>query len=107
MPDPVTPVDANGNPIVEVPPVVVPPVAPEKPKAPTYDEAQQAHINGVINEAYGKAFDKATGIYGPQIKELNDKLAALAAKVPSSNPSSKYRPSWSRSQSPSPTKSHG
>jgi len=80
MAETAAPVDANGNPIE--PAVVVPPVVPEAPKPPTYDEKQQKHFNDTINEAYGKAFDKASGLFAPQIKELNDKIAALTAAKP-------------------------
>lgn len=72
----VIPVDANGLPIVE--PVVVPEVV----KPPVYDEAQQKHFNDTINAAYGKAFEKASAIFAPQIKDLTDKVTALAAAKP-------------------------
>jgi hypothetical protein len=69
----VIPVDANGE-------VVVPVVVPEVVKPPVYDEAQQKHFNDTINAAYGKAFDKASALFAPQIKDLNDKLTALTVK---------------------------
>jgi hypothetical protein len=48
--------------------------------APVYDEKQQAHFNKTINETYAKAFEKASGLLNPQIKALEDKIAALAPK---------------------------
>ena len=55
-------------------------VADKAAAVPTYDDKQTAHINKIVNEAYGKAFEKASGILSPQIKALQDQIAALAPK---------------------------